>query len=24
MQVWMTSPDAASGFEATNAVALTP
>ncbi|HZL98743.1 MAG TPA: integrin alpha [Planctomycetota bacterium] len=24
VQVWMTSPDAASGFEATNAVALTP
>ena len=24
MQLWMTSPDAASGFEATNAVALTP
>jgi len=24
MQVWMTSPDAASGFEATTAVALTP
>jgi hypothetical protein len=24
LQVWMTSPDAASGFEATNAVALTP
>jgi hypothetical protein len=24
MQVWMTSPDAAGGFEATNAVALTP
>jgi hypothetical protein len=24
VQVWMTSPDAAGGFEATNAVALTP